>query len=398
MKAGVLMVAAVALALGMGVRPDDNIQREGSGQRRAALDKMELKASPNIWADLTDWTNGSPVTAESTKGKVVVLATWSSFYKTSHSALTELQKIADRYGKDVVVVGVHHEKGWDGAKAVADSLNIKFAYAHDAQGKVRDTLQVDQDPDFYIIDRAGNMRYTDVVTGSVDRAVAALVHETAEEAAAVPTRLAEAAAKAAREATMTKAIAGDVRPGEVLNVNFPLPDPSAYKDAKWPEKNSGQLSATDVQGSTLPKPLGNETWITKQLKTDGRVVVLDFWATWCGPCKRAMPMIDEMYKENKKDLVVIGISDEGRSTVENFLKDHPHAYGMTVDENRTLASALQVTGIPHVVVMSTDGIVRWQGNPLQPEFKSVVMKCIEADPGVAARRKAEVEYLKSKGG
>jgi cytochrome c biogenesis protein CcmG, thiol:disulfide interchange protein DsbE len=180
-------------------------------------------------------------------------------------------------------------------------------------------------------------------------------------------------------------------------VNFPLPDPSAYKDAKWPEKNQAQLSASDVQGSALPKPLGNETWLTKQVKTDGRVIVLDFWATWCGPCIKAMPKMDDLYKENKKDLVVIGISDETRQQVEGFMKDHPHSYPMTIDEGRTVFSALDIKGIPHVVVISTDGIVRWQGNPHQPEFTSVVRKCIEADPGVAARRKAEIEYLKRKG-
>jgi thiol-disulfide isomerase/thioredoxin len=329
----------------------------------------------------------------------VVLATWSSFYKTSHSALTELQKLSDKYGKDVIVVGVHRQKGWENAKTVADGLKVKFAYAHDATGKVRDTvLQVDQDPDFFVIDRAGNMRYTDVVTGSVDKAVSALVKETAEEAAMVPTRLAEATAKAAKDASKSKTIAGDVKPGQMIDVSFPLPDPSAYKDAKWPEKNTGQMSAQDVQGSALPKPLGNETWLTKQVKTDGRVIVLDFWATWCGPCKKAMPMIDEMYKENKRDLVVLGISDESRSTVENFIRDHPHAYSMAVDQNKTVFSALQIQGIPHVVVISTDGIVRWQGNPHQAEFRTVVKKCIDADPGVAARRKAENEYLKTKGG
>jgi cytochrome c biogenesis protein CcmG/thiol:disulfide interchange protein DsbE len=398
MKAGVLCVAAMSLALGMGIRPDDTIQREGAGQRRAALDKMELKAASNIWADLSDWTNGDAVTAESTKGKVVVIATWASFYKTSHAALTELQKLSDRYGKEVVVVGVHNEKGWDAAKSTAEALKIKYPYAHDASGKVRSALQVDQDPDFYVIDRAGNMRYADIVTGSVDAAVSALVAESAAEAASVPTRLAEAAAKAQRDAAKTKTIAGDVKPGQVIDVNFPLPDPSFYKDAAWHEKNSGQLAANDVQGSALPKPLGNETWLTKQLNTNGRVIVLDFWATWCGPCKRAMPRLDEMYKENKADLVIIGISDENRATVENFLKDHKHAYGMTVDENRTLANALQIQGIPHVVVLSTDGIVRWQGNPLDPTFAKVVKKTIDVDPGVAARRKAEIDYIKSKGG
>ena len=71
MRAGVLLVAAMSLALGMGIRPDDNIMREGSGHRRAMLDKTELKAAPNLWANLTEWTNGDAVTPESIKGKVV---------------------------------------------------------------------------------------------------------------------------------------------------------------------------------------------------------------------------------------------------------------------------------------------------------------------------------------
>lgn len=397
MKAGVLLVAATSLALGlgMGIRPDDTVQREGSGARRTALNQMELKAAPNIWADLTDW-NGTPVTAESTKGKVVVIGTWASYYKTSHSALTQLQKIADKY-KDVVVVGVHNEKGWDDAKKVATDLKVTIPFAHDAKGAVKNTLQVDQDPDFYVIDRAGNMRYADVVTGSVESAVAALEAETAAEAAGLPGRLADAAAKATRDAAKSTTITDDVRPGQLIDVNFPLPDPSLYKEAQWPEKNAPDgLMATDVQGSTLPKPLGSETWLSKKVSTNGRVIVLDFWATWCGPCKRSMPKLDALHKDNKADLVIMGISDENRSTVENFLRDHQHPYSMLIDESRVVMSSLQVQGIPHCVVISTDGIVRWQGNPLDPKFVSVVKKTIEADPGVASRRKAEAEFLKTK--
>jgi thiol-disulfide isomerase/thioredoxin len=400
MKAGVLLVAAMSLALGvgMGIRPDDTVQREGSGERRTALDKLELKSAPNIWADLTDWSNGSGVTAESTHGKVVVIGTWASYNKTSHDALSRLQKLADKFPKDVVVVGVHNEKGWESAKSIADGLKVTIPYAHDASGKVRTALQVDADPDYYLIDRAGNLRYADVVTSSVDVAVGALVAESAAEAAAVPTQRADAASKAAREASKSKTITDDIRPGQVIDVNFPLPDPSLYKEAKWPDKNTGDLAATDVQGSALPKPLGNETWLSKKVSTNGRVVVLDFWATWCGPCKRAMPKLDALHKEHKADLVILGISDENRSTVENFLRDHQHPYSMAIDESRTVMGALQIQGIPHVVIMSTDGIVRWQGNPLDPKFVGVVKKVIELDPGVANRRKAESEYMKTKGG
>jgi hypothetical protein len=50
---------------------------------------------------------------------------------------------------------------------------------------------------------------------------------------------------------------------------------------------------------------------------------------------------------------------------------------------------MQVNALPTVFVISTDGIVRWQGSPLSPEFRRVVDKVLEVDPGVKARRDAE---------
>jgi thiol-disulfide isomerase/thioredoxin len=133
-------------------------------------------------------------------------------------------------------------------------------------------------------------------------------------------------------------------------------------------------------------------------KYHGKIVLIDFWATWCGPCKAAMPKLDELYKSNKANLVLIGISDEKLSTVESFLQSHKHAYFQAVDEKKTINGALHITGIPHCVVISSDGIVRWQGNPHDENFKKAVMTCIAVDPGVKARQKAEADYLKRTGG
>ncbi|MBC7772296.1 MAG: redoxin domain-containing protein [Pyrinomonadaceae bacterium] len=401
MKIGKLVVASLTLALAAGAAfGQTDIAREGSGQARSAADKLELTAVPAaFWSSLSDWSNGEALTAESTKGKVVLIGTWWSAYKTSFSALSQMQKLSDKYGKDgLIVVGVHHNGGWDGAKKVMDDNKAKFLFAHDTGNKLRETLKSDQDPDFYVIDRAGNFRYVDILTSSVDKAVEMAVKESASDAAAAPKQLAAAAAKASIDANKTRTIASDLKPGAVLDVPFTMPEASEFKSVKWPEVNKGQLSATDVQGSALPVGFKVGSWITKEPNTSGRVIVLDFWATWCGPCKAAMPMLDELYKDNKQNLVLIGISDESEQKVSDFLSSHKHAYSQAVDTKRTVMDALKVTGIPHTVVMSTDGIVRWQGNPHDPKFQAAVTAVIANDPGVKARQAAEAAFLKAKGG
>jgi hypothetical protein len=109
-----------------------------------------------------------------------------------------------------------------------------------------------------------------------------------------------------------------------------------------------------------------------------------------------MPGLDSLQNSNMKDLVIIGMSGapagsykEDAALVKQYLRGHKSAYFHANDLRRSVSSAIGVQGIPHVVVMSTDGIIRWQGNPLDPKFRKTVEEVIAADPGVKARRAAE---------
>ena len=53
-----------------------------------------------------------------------------------------------------------------------------------------------------------------------------------------------------------------------------------------------------------------EKWLSEEPDTDGKFVMIDFWATWCGPCKRAIPKVNEWAKKYEDQMVVIGLSDE----------------------------------------------------------------------------------------
>ncbi|MBL4697931.1 MAG: TlpA family protein disulfide reductase [Phycisphaerales bacterium] len=146
--------------------------------------------------------------------------------------------------------------------------------------------------------------------------------------------------------------------------------------------NSGKLNAKNYQGKALPVALGTEKWISKKKDLEGKVIVLDFWATWCGPCKRASPTLDKLQKEfeGKLEVLAIGGQSEDISKVRNYARSHRVAYSHLFDKKQSIYRQLEIRAIPHTIVMSTDGVIRWQGNPLSPAFKAAVEQVIREDP------------------
>jgi thiol-disulfide isomerase/thioredoxin len=109
-------------------------------------------------------------------------------------------------------------------------------------------------------------------------------------------------------------------------------------------------------------------WLTKQPVTKGKFILIDFWATWCGPCKKAIPELNEFSKKFSKELVVIGISGEKEEVVLK-MKSPKIEYFSAIDSMRTMERTLEVKGIPHVILIDPNGIVRWQGFPLLEGFE-----------------------------
>jgi thiol-disulfide isomerase/thioredoxin len=91
----------------------------------------------------------------------------------------------------------------------------------------------------------------------------------------------------------------------------------------------------------------------------GKVVMLDFWATWCGPCRISMPKFEELQKEYPSALVLLAINvQEPAQTVRDYVKEQSIGSRVLLDEEGSVAQAYGTIGIPMEVLIDKQGIVR----------------------------------------
>jgi len=89
----------------------------------------------------------------------------------------------------------------------------------------------------------------------------------------------------------------------------------------------------------------------------GKTVLLDFWTTWCPPCRADGPALDKLYKKyGGNDLAIIGVSvSEDRKVVEKFLKEHPHPFPIVLTTENEMPRPYQVGAFPTYIIINKDG-------------------------------------------
>jgi thiol-disulfide isomerase/thioredoxin len=399
---------AIALALAAHAAHAADIRRLGDEPRQTVLAEIETRPfSPGLLNDLQNWST-DPLTEAAIKDKVVVILAWENDEARSLRLLPALARLERALQGEVVCLAVHGPEGWDDAAERIASGRIAVRTAHDPDGALFAALKADEHPNVYLVDRAGNLRVADIDPRDLDKAVRDLARETPDEARAdLPSRLERLAQRRALtpepqpRTNMPRPMdPNGAGPGSPVTPTPTVP-PEAYLSAAWPPYNldTASLNARNVQGRTLPVPLGNETWLTPKPErpVEEHVLVLDFWAIWCGPCRAVSPKLDALQRAHPGELMVLGVSGlaagekypEDPDAITAYMRDHPVAYWHLNDLRKTVYTSLGIRAIPHVVILSTDGIVRWQGNPHDTRFLPAVEQVIAADPLLAARRASE---------
>ncbi|HXH61499.1 MAG TPA: TlpA disulfide reductase family protein [Fimbriimonadaceae bacterium] len=111
------------------------------------------------------------------------------------------------------------------------------------------------------------------------------------------------------------------------------------------ERAKLDFTLTDISG---------KEWTLSSLK--GRVVLVNFWATWCPPCRKEMPDLEVLYNRFKdQGLVVLSISDEKPETVRPYIAEHKFTYPILLDPGRKVNSAFKIDSIPKNFVYNREG-------------------------------------------
>jgi peroxiredoxin len=119
----------------------------------------------------------------------------------------------------------------------------------------------------------------------------------------------------------------------------------AKLEADDAKRQQADFTLTDLHG---------KTWSLKDLR--GKVVLLNFWATWCPPCRKEMPDLEALYERFKEQgLVVLAISDEDAAKVTPFLAERNITYPVLLDPGRKVNEQLQIEGIPKTFVYDRGG-------------------------------------------
>lgn len=302
---------------------------------RTLLNEIVGYAAPKFTEDLR-WFNTDRKTWNDYRGKVVVLQSWSVRQGPQRTIPARLSRQFAKSADDVVTLFVHTPDGADDGEKFIERLKVDAPMVVDPTGAFLDELGIYREPVNVVIDRHGAVRYAGLNTRGLNEAVAVLVAEKFDP---------------------------DKRPSERAK-EVKADDAS---NAKFPTFSSPVSGARDVRGQKAPDFYIAE-WISQPANPRGKVLIVEFSATWCGPCIAVLPKINDLANQFRNDVEVMWITNETPQKFMDGMKSRnltPQSFAFPVasDPETRMMRAVGGSSWPHALVISSDWVVRWQGHP-----------------------------------
>lgn len=209
----------------------------------------------------------------------------------------------------------------------------------------------------------------------------------------------------------------------IHDIRFTEPEPSVFRlpadyrmdESTWTEERVLEIYAADTPNPQTPAGAEGEVFRGKQrgslpdvalTRLDGveerlsdyreRILLLDLWATWCGPCVAALPKLRELVARLPADLFpLVGVSvDEELGTVTQFIEDEPMPWtNLHVGEGSELARLLRIRSLPTYVLADENGKILTRTGGLIPPFISLIEEAVDHLGKFGSTRELDVEPM-----
>jgi thiol-disulfide isomerase/thioredoxin len=340
LKAATLaLLAALALSA-------QNPVRGGAPAAGGVSEKHDrLIGHPAPKLDLSGWINGK-LAPEEMKGKVVIIEFWATWCNDCMNAIPYNNELAKKYANaDVALIGVCGSgRGEEKMAEIVKEKGVAYPVAR-ATKVTTDAWMVTEWPTYAVIDKNGILKALGIKQDYVGKVVDALLES---EHIHLP-RLAQKVSDLAKE-------------GHWSSDNWETHDRLVGRPAP-------KLELSDwINGRVLPEDM------------KGKIVIVDFWATWCGPCIQEIPNNNQLAKRySDKGVLFIGVCGSGRGEekMADAVKEHGVAYPVARTTKAT-TDVWKVSYYPTYAVIDRHGVVRALG--IKPSYvEKVVDALLEMD-------------------
>ena len=112
----------------------------------------------------------------------------------------------------------------------------------------------------------------------------------------------------------------------------------------------------------------------------GQVVMINFWASWCGPCRQEMPLLDDLYKQYKDyGFTLLGINvDENHDAAEKLLSQVPVTFTILFDPTSSVTELYNVDAMPSTILVDRDGNMRYLHRGYKPGYEKIYDEQVKA--------------------